>query len=405
MKIFLKTAAMATLTVGLFGFVGTNDPKQALLDLRKYSGETFMAAQAGGGPAIRLAEAKVTAKAKEAVSGVDAAKIEPKDGYVWGQLFMMARQPADARLALERFLGSNPATDKNAAQSLVASTYLAEKDVNGALSALDRIETPTPALAANYASAVAHAFAEMVSEARGVDAAIALLDKADSRLDPSGAPDADRAVVEYAVYTLASAKMKLLQDAGRKDDAVKAIDASIARLGAKSGVAGQLKSLKTQLTVVGAAAPSLTFERGYGEFAGLEKLRGKVVLLDFFAHWCGPCKAAFPELRQLYADLKPKGLEIVGVTTYYGYYGAENREKRDMAKDVEFAKMADLIKEYQLPWSVQYGSRENFAAYGVSSIPHVAIIDKKGNVRKIKIGYYPNKAAEFRAELEKLLAE
>ena len=47
-------------------------------------------------------------------------------------------------------------------------------------------------------------------------------------------------------------------------------------------------------------------------------------------------------------------MEIVGVTTYYGYYKKENTEKRDMARDAEFGKMADFIKEYDSIWSVAY---------------------------------------------------
>lgn len=153
--------------------------------------------------------------------------------------------------------------------------------------------------------------------------------------------------------------------------------------------------------MVGTSAPALTSERGYGEFPGLEGLKGKVVLIDFFAHWCGPCKAAFPSMVEMYKDLKSKGLEIVGFTTYYGYYGTE----RNISKDDEFAKMKDFMAEHKMTWPVVYGERSNFENYGVTGIPHVALLDKDGNVSHIKIGYSEAGMKELRKKIEQLLAD
>ncbi|WP_227625077.1 TlpA family protein disulfide reductase [Fimbriimonas ginsengisoli] len=397
----MKTAVLAALMVGLFGFVGTDDPAKALQELRKFSTDTFTAARANGPDAIREAQTKILAKAKEAVSGVDASKVEPKDGLVWAQLFQAARQPADERAAAERFLTSSPSADeKFSAQTMIVSSYYSEKNGDGIYNAIEQIEPATPTQISTVV-AITAAYSDLIAKAKGLDATIALLNKVEARLDTKATDEKARQGAEAGVYNTASAKMELLRDAGQTDRALKELDASMLRVDEKSQSGSRIKTLRNQLTVVGAPAPVLNIERGYGDFPGLDKMKGKVVVLDFFAHWCGPCKAAFPEMKTMYADLHAKGLEIVGLTTYYGYYKAE----RGITKDAEYAKMADFVKEFDLPWAVQYGDRTNFVNYGVTAIPHVAVIDKKGVVRNIKIGYEPEKFPAFRSMIEKLLAE
>gem|GEM_PF-6042881 len=126
------------------------------------------------------------------------------------------------------------------------------------------------------------------------------------------------------------------------------------------------------------------------------------MILDFFAHWCGPCIRSFPDLKNLYEANKDKGLVVVGVTSYYGFYKQENAQKRDMEKDTEFAKMGEFIKDHSMTWPVIYTDKANYDLYGVSGIPHVVLIDKKGAVHKIKVGYSPDSFAEFRKVVEAL---
>ncbi|MBS1701810.1 MAG: TlpA family protein disulfide reductase [Armatimonadetes bacterium] len=161
---------------------------------------------------------------------------------------------------------------------------------------------------------------------------------------------------------------------------------------------------KKRKAIMGQPYPALKFTKGHGTFDE-DSYVGKVVLFDFFAHWCGPCIASFPEMEKMYADLQPKGLRVVGITKYYGYYGKENREKRDMPQDTEFDRMGDFIKAHKIPWPVMYGGADNFEAYGCDAIPFVVVIDKQGNIRNIKIGYDPQHFDEFRKQIEGLLAE
>lgn len=100
----------------------------------------------------------------------------------------------------------------------------------------------------------------------------------------------------------------------------------------------------------------------------LSKQTGKVMLLDFWATWCGPCRAEIPNLKEYYKELHKKGFDIIGISLDY---------KED--------KLQEYIKKEQLPWNIAYSGKgwedETAGAFGVKSIPSYWLIDKKGNLR------------------------
>jgi peroxiredoxin len=160
-----------------------------------------------------------------------------------------------------------------------------------------------------------------------------------------------------------------------------------------------------QQKLIGTQAPDFKPAQSIGAFKSLKDLKGKVVMLDFFAHWCGPCIASLPSVRGLSDDFKAKGLEVIGVTRFYGYYQAENRAQKDMPPETELARMKNFVQEKNLNWPVAFVDKPVFEAYACSAIPHVVVIDRQGKIRKIKVGYSPKEAESFRHEIEQLLAE
>src|SRR5690242_19758804 len=110
-------------------------------------------------------------------------------------------------------------------------------------------------------------------------------------------------------------------------------------------------------------------------------------------------------MKKMYRELKDKGLEVIGITKYYGYYKAENVQKRDMPKDVEFANLKSYIDEWELPWPLVVGDDSNFSNYGVGGIPQYVVIGRDGKVFSVTVGYNEPLHAELRGNVEKALAQ
>lgn len=102
-----------------------------------------------------------------------------------------------------------------------------------------------------------------------------------------------------------------------------------------------------------------------GKELQLEDLRGKVVVLDFWGVWCGPCRAAMPHLKELYAKHKDEGLVIIGIhTTNQG------------------EKMADYVAKEGIPWPVAVDVEgKTVKAFHVDSYPDYYLIDRSGKLR------------------------
>lgn len=144
-----------------------------------------------------------------------------------------------------------------------------------------------------------------------------------------------------------------------------------------------------RMDLVGATAPGWTNVTPLsGAPASLDALRGRVVLLDFWASWCGPCRMLAPRLSAMKDRLGAQGLSVVGITTDEAERAAVYAERHKMRYGVVVDAAGDTTR-----------------AYGISSLPTMLLLDKKGVVREVFVGFDPGGDARVEAAIRKLLAE
>jgi cytochrome c biogenesis protein CcmG/thiol:disulfide interchange protein DsbE len=137
-------------------------------------------------------------------------------------------------------------------------------------------------------------------------------------------------------------------------------------------------SLKVQ------AAPQFSFSSLEGKTVAMKDLANKVVVVDFWATWCAPCREEIPQLNKLYSELKGKGFEIVGISM--------DTDGTDAVK--EFAR------ELRIQYPIVMGDEKDTEAFGgIIGLPTTFIIDRKGNIAKKYIGLPPA------ADMERVIRE
>lgn len=119
-------------------------------------------------------------------------------------------------------------------------------------------------------------------------------------------------------------------------------------------------------------APDFSLKTSSGKTIVLSKLKGKTVVVNFWATWCGPCRAEIPGFMEVYEKYKSKGLEIVGISLDEGGW----------------SDVGPFVKQLNIPYPVVLGNSKVAEQYGnIDAIPTTFIVDKDGHIVSRHIGY------------------
>ena len=138
-----------------------------------------------------------------------------------------------------------------------------------------------------------------------------------------------------------------------------------------------------------ALAPNFKLKTLNAQEVTLSELKGKAVLLDFWATWCAPCRESIPHLVHLYKTYQQSGLEVIGMCTDKGDVNTVRR----------------FVKSMDIPYPIIIAPDEVERNYGITGLPTTILIDKEGKIRKKFIGFTIEIAKQMTAKIEELTSE
>jgi len=365
------------------------------------------------------------AMAKACAARFDVKTVDERELPSLIDLYSEAGQPELAAAGMERALGLKGLPETERANILVQAVRLGLREPKGETrnarleQHVDELDRLSAAVADQKLSV--HGSMNNYYRFDDIDAGII---KHSTWLIETGRTCDPALRVKYG-STLASAYVNMAEawaGQGMNDQALELMDRGLKDLAdLKSGPrdpTSYISSTLPRYKLVGTPGATISASRWLNmPAAGAARLdmAGHVTLLEFTAHWCGPCKESYPGLKRLLAKYAPRGFRVVLATEMYGYFGAE----RNLTPDQEFERDRDYFQKegMSVPVAVSdrltqvvdgrtvYQANPNDEAYKVGGIPQIQLIDRRGRIRLIMVGYDDANEAKLAKIIEGLLSE
>jgi len=145
----------------------------------------------------------------------------------------------------------------------------------------------------------------------------------------------------------------------------------------------------SQKTLDGSAAPDFTLKSRSGKNLRLSDYRGQVVMVNFWASWCGPCRQEMPILEKMFKRYGKLGFVILGVNT-----------------EQDSSKANAYLRDIKVSFPIMYDTTSQVSkTYNVKAMPTTVIIDRNGKMRYLHAGYKSGYEKDYKKQIKKLIRE
>jgi thiol-disulfide isomerase/thioredoxin len=193
---------------------------------------------------------------------------------------------------------------------------------------------------------------------------------------------------------------QVLAARGQKTQAIALLQTALRAYG-NTSIHDRIQKNINLISFQGKLAPALKADEHLGSpLPAAAELKGSPVLLFFWAHWCGDCKAEAPIITQLRSEYSAKGLKVIGPTRLYGYTAQiEHARPSDELQYIDAVRHRFYSGLLDMPVPI---NTQNFLVYGASTTPTLVLLDKTGKVAWYHPGAVPY--GELRGEIAKVVA-
>jgi thiol-disulfide isomerase/thioredoxin len=307
------------------------------------------------------------------LSEINLTAVKKADFFAVARLFSQADKVDSAIIFLEKIPDSS-----NTLQSynLLFDLYVQNERVEDAEWLFStKIKPLNPEDLENYYESLYYGYADLGKK----PLAFVIAEKAVAALDKEKG-------AEFSIL-----KAEILFQNGKTDLAIAILKQLSTEFRDNENISRRVQAKWNCLNLLGRPAPE--FEAATwlgGNPVKLKDLRGKVVVLDFWAPWCGPCRAIMPHMVKLYNTYHDQGLQVIGVTRFYGRFNQLDQNLTGLKPEEELGWLEKFKVHHNIPFPYAIADEaaglRNALLFGVSGIPHIIVIDKKGLVRYYAIG-------------------
>jgi len=397
----------------------TQTPQDCIKAARDFSAQRLKELGPATGETVRLVTSERLALVRACAARFDIKKTAPADLAPLVELYAEAQQLDLAEQALRRGL-ADPSADSASRASLLTlavRTTLRKPKSEERNRIAEQYMDSLDALgdAALESRLAAHAALNNYYRGDDIDSGIikhsTWLISTGKQLDPARRKQYANAIISAHV-NLAEARA----GQGENDRAIELLKTAIAEWTDSPVAASRVKDVLTRYMLVGTDAPPVQARSWLNRPGGeAMDLKGKVTLLQFTAHWCGPCKESYPGMKRLLERFGKRDFQVVFYTRTYGYFETE----RGLTAEQEIDRDRKYFAGYGLdipiavgtPSSIVVDGKPTFQedplelAYAVGGIPQINLIDADGRIRLVMIGYDDANEEKLASIIDNVLKE